>query len=970
MTDPAQIEPVQTDPTQIDPTQTDPAQTDPAPVDEVQAWTLDPPSVAVVIVSHNGAVWLPKVLTSLTGMVHAPDVWRAVDVASTDGSGELLAGSLGAERLLRAPRGAGFGEAVQVAVDAMPRTEWLWLLHDDSAVVPSTLSALLDVATSADDIAVVGPKIREWPSLRRLLEVGLTITGTGNRETGLETGEPDAGQHDRSRDVLAVSSAGMLVRRDVWDELDGFDADVPLYFDDIDFGWRAARAGYRTVTAPAGVLFHVEASTRQVRRRASGDQPVWERRRAGMFTLLANAGPVLVWWQLVRLLFGSLLRVVGLLVAKDPEAAGDELLALRSTYAHPMRLVRARRRRAVTARRSNQAIRGLFASRWLPYQHGFDAIREATAAIVRPETVETVGRRSSLENTPAEVEELDDGPPLLQRRPWFVTVVVLGLLSVVASRSLLDGVFSGGLSGGALLRGPETAGGWWSLMLGGERGLGLTADAVSPLFSLILAVVATPVWFAPDLVVSVLMVFAVPLAGLAAHRLGRQITTDRPARIVWAVTYAAAVAAVGAVPTGRLGTVVALVVVPVIVNVAWQVAADPTWQKSLRLGLWIAVGAAFAPVVLVLSLLGLVVLWSREGSRVGRHLGWAVGAALLLLGPWLWARALVPWRWWWEAGRPVPGAQSVLDIVAGRAGDLQAPWWLSVPLIVLAAAALLPERTRPHVVTAWILGLIALAVALLGHVMSFEAAVGRTDLAPWVGVPSVLWLGALATAVLLAVPELGGMRRPLSTVVTVAALVLPVGVGAWWLVDGVDGPLDAAAEPSIPAFLADRPGSTLVVVGSADAGVTFRTVTGGGAYLGQEAFAPSAEESAEVTTAIQNLVARATEDDIETLAAAGVDALYLPDADPELAGRIDAAPLVEQSGTDEAGSRVWTLAVDPDLAPTDVPWWRQAISLLQVLVWLAAVVLVTPVRRRAEYGEQVDDEEQDAAGLTLQADRS
>lgn len=961
MTEPAQSEPEPVDPVLVDDAQTD----------DVQAWRLDPPSVAVVIVSHNGAVWLPKVLTSLTGMVHAPDVWRAVDVASTDGSGELLAGSLGAERLLRAPKGAGFGAAVQVAVDAMPRTEWLWLLHDDNAVLPDTLACLLDVATSADDIAVVGPKIREWPSLKRLLEVGLTITGTGSRETGLETGEPDAGQHDRSRDVLAVNSAGMLVRRAVWDELGGFDADVPLYFDDIDFGWRVARAGHRTVTAPAGVLFHVEASTRRVRRRVAGDQPVWERRRAGMFTLLANAGPVAVWWQAVRLLFGSVLRVVGLLVAKDPEAAGDELLAVRSTYAHPIRLLRARRRRAATARRPNRAIRDLFASRWLPYQHGFDATREAIAAIVRPETVETVGRRSTLENTPSEAEDLDDGPPLLQRRPWFVTVLALSLLSLVASRTLLDGVLGGGLSGGALLRAPDTAGGWWSLMVGGERSLGLTADAASPIYALLLAVVATPVWFSPDLVVSALLLFAVPLAGLSAHRLGRQITPDRSARIVWAVTYAAAVAAVGAVPSGRLGTVVALVVAPIIVNQGLQVASDRSWQKALRLGIWIAVGAAFAPVVLVLALLGLAVLWSREGPQIGRYLALSAGSALVLLGPWLWTRALVPWRWWWEAGRPIPGAQSLLDIVAGRAGDLQAPWWLSIPLITLAFVALGPRRTRPQVAIAWTLGLVALAVALLGHVMSFQTAVGRTDVAPWVGVPSVLWLAALATAVLLAMPELGGMRRPLPAVVAVAALVLPIGVGAWWLVDGVDGPLDAATAPSIPAFLADRPGSTVVVVGTADAGVTYRTVTGEGSYLGQETFAPSIEESAPVTTALQNLVARATDEDIEVLAAAGVDAIYLPDADPELVGRIDSAPLLEQSGSDEAGSRVWTLAVDPDLSAAEVPWWRQVTSVLHVLVWLAAVVLVTPVRRRPEYGEQVDDDDPQApADLTLQADRS
>ena len=161
--------------------------------------------------------------------------------------------SFGAERITYAPSGTGFGEAVRLGLESMPRTDWIWLLHDDSSVLPGTLSGLLDTATSATDIAMVGPKIREWPSLRRLLEVGVTVTSAGARETGLETGEPDAGQHDRPRDVLAVNTAGMLVRRDVWDELGGLDPDLPLHFDDVDLGWRLARAGYRTRTAPTAV---------------------------------------------------------------------------------------------------------------------------------------------------------------------------------------------------------------------------------------------------------------------------------------------------------------------------------------------------------------------------------------------------------------------------------------------------------------------------------------------------------------------------------------------------------------------------------------------------------------------------------------------------------------------------------------------------------------------------------------------
>src|SRR5699024_11554350 len=70
-----------------------------------------------------------------------------------------------------------------------------------SDVCSSDLSALANLLDEAadEDIAVVGPKIREWPSLRRLVEVGLAISGTAHRETGLETGEPDDGRSEERR---------------------------------------------------------------------------------------------------------------------------------------------------------------------------------------------------------------------------------------------------------------------------------------------------------------------------------------------------------------------------------------------------------------------------------------------------------------------------------------------------------------------------------------------------------------------------------------------------------------------------------------------------------------------------------------------------------------------------------------------------------------------------------------------------
>ncbi len=103
-------------------------------------WLDDPPTVGAILVAHNGATWLPKVLASFAQMFYAPTTWRVVDVSSTDGSADLLRDSFGAERITYAPSGTGFGEAVRLGLESMPRTDWIWLLHDDSSVLPGTLS--------------------------------------------------------------------------------------------------------------------------------------------------------------------------------------------------------------------------------------------------------------------------------------------------------------------------------------------------------------------------------------------------------------------------------------------------------------------------------------------------------------------------------------------------------------------------------------------------------------------------------------------------------------------------------------------------------------------------------------------------------------------------------------------------------------------------------------------------------------
>jgi GT2 family glycosyltransferase len=64
------------------------------------------------------------------------------------------------------------------------------------------------------------------------------------------------------RNTIAVTGACMMVRRDVFEELGGFDETLRVAFNDIDFCLRAREKGYRTVYTPHARLFHFESATR------------------------------------------------------------------------------------------------------------------------------------------------------------------------------------------------------------------------------------------------------------------------------------------------------------------------------------------------------------------------------------------------------------------------------------------------------------------------------------------------------------------------------------------------------------------------------------------------------------------------------------------------------------------------------------------------------------------------------------
>lgn len=113
--------------------------------------------VTAILVVHDGATWLPEVVTSLATQTRSADRVIAVDTGSVDASAKLLKGA----RIptITLDREIGFGEAISYAVGQLPPTtdslnEWIWVLHDDCAFAKDALENLLTAVAERPNVAM------------------------------------------------------------------------------------------------------------------------------------------------------------------------------------------------------------------------------------------------------------------------------------------------------------------------------------------------------------------------------------------------------------------------------------------------------------------------------------------------------------------------------------------------------------------------------------------------------------------------------------------------------------------------------------------------------------------------------------------------------------------------------------------------------------------------------------------------
>ncbi|MCS4276784.1 N-acetylglucosaminyl-diphospho-decaprenol L-rhamnosyltransferase [Mycetocola sp. BIGb0189] len=261
-----------------------------------------PQRVSTITVSYGSAEVLPGLLSSLRD-AYGSELPITVADNNPARAGVRDLSEHYAARYLPIPENPGYGAAINRAAESEtePR-EWIFVCNPDLEVSPGCLEALLAVADSDPQIGVLGPRILQpdgeiYPSARNVPSIRAGI-GHALFANIWPSNPWSANYHNRTegsepRDSGWLSGACLLIRRDVFTALGGFDDSYFMYFEDVDLGYRAGNADWRNVYVPAATVTHTGGHSTQD---SSGEMLLVHHRSAARFLGRKYSHPLL--WPL------------------------------------------------------------------------------------------------------------------------------------------------------------------------------------------------------------------------------------------------------------------------------------------------------------------------------------------------------------------------------------------------------------------------------------------------------------------------------------------------------------------------------------------------------------------------------------------------------------------------------------------------------------------------------------------------
>ncbi len=214
------------------------------------------PLVSVVLVNFRGAHDTLEAISGLKALNWPKDSLEivVVDNASGDNSVEVLRSGAPDIVLVESDTNSGFAGGCNLGVQRS-RGEVVAFLNNDAKPDPDWIVRGVETLMSGPRVGAVASRVLDWEgNTIDYAGAGLTWYGMGYRPL---SGHPANRKKEATRGpVLFGTGSAMIVRRDVYEDLGGFDEDFFMFFEDVDFGWRLNLRGYEYLYEPDSLVFH------------------------------------------------------------------------------------------------------------------------------------------------------------------------------------------------------------------------------------------------------------------------------------------------------------------------------------------------------------------------------------------------------------------------------------------------------------------------------------------------------------------------------------------------------------------------------------------------------------------------------------------------------------------------------------------------------------------------------------------
>jgi GT2 family glycosyltransferase len=190
-----------------------------------------------------------------------------VDNAGTDGTADHIKKNFPAIRVIENSENRGFAAACNQGT-SLAAGQYLFFLNPDTVLLDDTLNKLVDFMESNPDIALCGPRIlnqdntlqasvRNFPSWRGAFYRYTIFKYLGLFKSHFEKWHNRGFDYDKQADIEQLIGAAILIRKDVYEQIGGFDERYFVYYEEVDLCRHLKDIGLRAVYYPGAQLIHL-----------------------------------------------------------------------------------------------------------------------------------------------------------------------------------------------------------------------------------------------------------------------------------------------------------------------------------------------------------------------------------------------------------------------------------------------------------------------------------------------------------------------------------------------------------------------------------------------------------------------------------------------------------------------------------------------------------------------------------------